>query len=101
MNDFFETSASAHNLKVVGSNPTPATKKLPDIKCLDADRNSQASQSPLYINATSTFAKAGGAQPVAGQVRRYERESARRVSWPSTSGEKVLQASYAGIIGKT
>jgi hypothetical protein len=26
----------AHNLKVVGSNPTPATKSLRDIRCLDA-----------------------------------------------------------------
>ena len=32
----------AHNLKVVGSNPTPATKKLRQIKCLEPDLISRA-----------------------------------------------------------
>ena len=45
----------AHNLKVVGSNPTPATKLPHDIKRLNPDLISRAFACPVYINATSTF----------------------------------------------
>ena len=45
----------AHNLKVVGSNPTPATNSLNDIRCLEPDLNSRVFACPKQLNATSTF----------------------------------------------
>ena len=44
----------AHNLKVVGSNPTPATKLLHVIKRLKPDLISRVFAFLVYINATST-----------------------------------------------
>ena len=44
----------AHNLKVAGSNPAPATKKSQDISKLEPDVNRRVIGVPLYINATST-----------------------------------------------
>ena len=44
----------AHNLKVVGSNPTPATKNLSKIKDFKAERNARLLALALYINTTST-----------------------------------------------
>jgi hypothetical protein len=40
--DIFTGSAGAHNLKVVGSNPTPATKVLFIINCLDGGSSSSS-----------------------------------------------------------
>ncbi len=45
----------AHNLKVVGSNPTPATKLLNNIKCLKPDLISRAFACAILVNALSTF----------------------------------------------
>ena len=45
----------AHNLKVVGSNPTPATKLLNDIKRLEPDLNSRVFACAILVNALSTF----------------------------------------------
>jgi hypothetical protein len=45
----------AHNLKVVGSNPTPATKLLHNIKRLKPDLISRAFAFVFHLNATSTF----------------------------------------------
>jgi len=44
----------AHNLKVVSSNPTPATKSNKHIKRLEPYLISRAFGVPVYINATST-----------------------------------------------
>ena len=44
-----------HNLKVVGSNPTPATKIIHNIKRLKPDLISRAFAFAKHINATSTF----------------------------------------------
>ena len=44
----------AHNLKVVGSNPTPATKNLSVIKDFKAEHNARLLSFAVYINATST-----------------------------------------------
>jgi hypothetical protein len=44
----------AHNLKVTGSNPVPATKILRVIKDFKAEHNARLLSSTFYINATST-----------------------------------------------
>ena len=46
---------SAHNLKVVGSNPTPATKNPRKIKCLEPDLISRVLVCAILVNAWSTF----------------------------------------------
>ena len=52
------------NLKVVGSNPTPATKKLRLIKCLEPDLISRVFACTVLVNTWSTFGesplKSGG-----------------------------------------
>ena len=50
----------AHNLKVTGSNPVPATKSNRHIKYLEPDLTSRVFACRKHINATSTFAKTGG-----------------------------------------
>ena len=45
---------AAHNLKVTGSNPVPATKKIQDIKDFKAEHNARLLSFEVYINATST-----------------------------------------------
>ena len=47
----------AHNLKVVGSNPTPATKKRNDNKLLESDKNTCVWPARKRVNAESTFCK--------------------------------------------
>ena len=44
----------AHNLKAVGSNPTPATKSCNNIKGFNPERNAGDISQRVYINATST-----------------------------------------------
>jgi len=45
---------SAHNLKVTGSNPVPATKKTHVIKYFKAEHDARLLSFAVYINATST-----------------------------------------------
>jgi hypothetical protein len=45
---------TTHNLKVVGSNPTPATKSPSNIKDFNPEQNTGDMQARVYINATST-----------------------------------------------
>jgi len=45
----------AHNLKVTGSNPVPATKLSKYIKDLETDLNSRVLACRKHLNATSTF----------------------------------------------
>ena len=44
----------AHNLKVTGSNPVPATNISLDIKDFKAEHNARLLSFAVYINATST-----------------------------------------------
>ncbi len=54
------TAYEDHNLKVVGSNPTPATKYYNKIKYLESESNTRVLQARIHINATSTFDEAVG-----------------------------------------
>ena len=45
----------AHNLKVVGSNPTPATKLFCKIRYIEPDLNSRVFACAILVNALSTF----------------------------------------------
>ena len=58
----------AHNLKVVGSNPTPATKKPRLIKDFKAENNARLLSFQILVNAWSTFYEA----PLRGQLDRAE-----------------------------
>ena len=48
----------AHNLKVVGSNPTPATKFFRNNRYLETDLISRDFCVPILVNALSTFDEA-------------------------------------------
>jgi len=46
---------AAHNLKVTGSNPVPATKSNKHIRYLEPDLNSRVLLFEIFVNAWSTF----------------------------------------------
>ena len=52
------TILSAHNLKVTGSNPVPATKILRIIKDFKAEQNARILSFKILVNAWSTFYEA-------------------------------------------
>jgi hypothetical protein len=65
---------SPHNLKVVGSNPTPATKILNTIKDFKAEHNARLSSLQFLVNTWSTFYEA----PIDGaDNRRHGRHSTK------------------------
>ena len=57
----------AHNLKVTGSNPVPATKKLRLIKDFKAEHNARLLSFQILVNTWSTFYEA----PLRGGLLRY------------------------------
>ena len=59
----------AHNLKVVGSNPTPATKYTRLIKDFKAEHNARFLSFQILVNTWSTFYE----PPIDGQHDRAER----------------------------
>ena len=57
-NWFVELKVAAHNLKVIGSNPIPATKFSSLIKDFKAEHNTRLLSFQILVNTWSTFIEA-------------------------------------------
>ncbi len=79
----FETT---HNLKVTGSNPVPATKKITEIKQVSRWYSNTTGQSRVYINATST--------PNTKNCTEVHRPTAAGIGRQCCSGEREINADH-------
>ena len=81
----------AHNLKVTGSNPVPATKILLHIKDFKAERNARLLSFQILVNTWSTFCE----PPIDGQHDRADRANHAAVPHAGSSQAQISAVTSA------